>query len=249
MTERPLDESLLEARFSPLRAAASGEWRDVERRARRARRLRATLLAAAALAATVAIVPASGLSGRIVDLIWSPSAPPEVQDSFAATDAMREKLFAAAAEAGATLRDSFSPVIADQGRGIFAIETADGSLYLWAAPTADGRECWLLQAGADASTGRPRGFQSCDERGESRPLRPEIFWTAERPSVTIVIVRVYDDSITRVEVESASAPPTMLQVVAGYALGTIPKGDRATAFIGHAADGTEVARVAVPPGP
>jgi hypothetical protein len=146
------------------------------------------------------------------------------------------------------LHDSFSPVMAEQARGIFAIETVDGPLYLWSAPTADGRECWMVQAGADVATGRPRGLQSCDSADESAPMRPEIWWTAERPTVTILNIRAYDTSITRVEVKTVNAPPTALPVVAGYALGTIAKGDRPTVFIGRNADGEEVARVDLPSG-
>ena len=66
--------------------------------------------------------------------------------------------------------------------------------------------------------------------------------TTDRPSVWIVHARVSDKTITKVEVEVAGAPDVSLQVVAGYAFGTVPRSGRIVALVGRNAQGEEVAR-------
>jgi hypothetical protein len=73
-------------------------------------------------------------------------------------------------------------------------------------------------------------------------MNPEPWWIAERPSVEIVHVRVYDDAIARVEVELDGAPAVSLPLVAGHAFGTVPKKERILAIVGRDTDGEEVAR-------
>lgn len=136
-------------------------------------------------------------------------------------------------------------VLPDEVRGVAAIESEDGPIYLWAAPTEDGRQCWLIQDGAEIRTGRPYGFGSCDDTERSPALVPATMWTIERPSVEIVHVRVHDDSVKRVDVSVSGAPDISLDVVSGHALGTIPKGARVEAIAGRNADGDVVARVAL----
>lgn len=207
-------------------------------------RRRAVLMAvaAAALLGVLLVTPAFGLGGRVLDLIQGPAAPPEVKTSFAANDTLRERLFAHAEAAGEALHDRFSHVVAGEARGVAAIESADGPIYLWVAPTEDGRQCWLIQTGAEPATGRPYGGGSCDGTGDPSSIRPEVSWTAERPSVEIVHARVYDDAITRVDVEVERAPGVSLEVVAGHAIGTVPKEARIVAFVGRNAAGDEVTR-------
>jgi hypothetical protein len=229
-------------RILPTYSDESGDWSAVVRRARPPRR-RVALVAIAAGGAALLAAPGLGLGGRLLDLLERPSAPPEVQSYFAADDAMRQQLFAHAAEAGSALHDRFSPVIADEARGVFAIASPDGPIYLWAAPTEDGRQCSLIQEGADVATGRPHGAGFCDDPEPRAAIAPATFWTAERPSVWIVHARVYDDAVTRVDVEVAGAADLSLPVVAGHALGTVPKDATVEAFVGRDADGAVVARV------
>lgn len=200
-------------------------------------------IASAALLGVLLVTPAFGIGGRFLDLIQGTPAPPEVQTHFATSDTLRMNLFAFAEEAGHELHDRFSPVVASEARGLFAIESADGPIYLWAAPTEDGRQCWLIQTGAAPATGRPYGGGSCDGTEEKSAIRPSFGWTAERPSVRIAHARVYDDSITRVDVEFEDAPALVLPVVAGHALGTVANEPRpVVAFVGRDTDGEEVAR-------
>jgi hypothetical protein len=217
------------------------DWLAVRRRARRPRR-RAAIAAVAAAIATLLVVPALGVSGRLLDLIEGTPAPPQVQTSFAANDAMRQKLFANAAAAGHQLQGRYSSVDAAQARGVAAIESPDGPIYLWAAPTADGGQCWLIQAGADPETGRPYGFGSCDETSKHRTIVPDLFWTAERPNIKIVHARVYESAITRIDVEAEGAETLTLPVVSGHALGTVPKDAQVQAYVGRNATGDVVSR-------
>jgi hypothetical protein len=201
------------------------------------------------LIGAVIATPARGVGERIVDLVWSPSAPPEVQDSFASNNESRKKLFAFAEESGGVLHDRFSAVIASQARGIFAIDAPGGPIYLWAAPTEDGRECWLIQAGVEPATKRPFGLGGCDVPEPRQALNPtSIWWDAERPDIKILSARTYDDAIVQVDVELDGAAPLNLPVIAGYALGTVPKEQHVLAFIGRDADGEEVARYTMPNG-
>jgi hypothetical protein len=124
-----------------------------------------------------------------------------------------------------------------RARGVFAIESPDGPIYLWSAPTEDGRRCSLIQTDAEAASGQ----LSCD--GAADPvLKVGMHALTERPSVWIVHARVSDETITRVEVEVDGAPDVVLPVFGGYAFGTVPKSGRIVALVGRNAQGQEVAR-------
>jgi hypothetical protein len=217
-------------------ALDDSDWRDVERRARRPRR---RLAVAAVLAATLAIlvIPPFSVGGRLLDLIEGKPAPRAVQSYFAADNALRQRLLAYERTAGHELDHRYSDVVPTEARGVAAIESPDGPIYLWAAPTQDGRQCWLIQAGADPTTSRPYGFGSCDDASPASPLLWERYWTQERPTVQIVHARVYDNSITRVVFDADGSQPLSLRVVSGHALGTVPLNTRITAVRGVTADG------------
>jgi hypothetical protein len=242
MIDIPDEHPLPEHAFGQQRDLLSAHVARLRTRSRPRPRRTLVAVAAAALVGAFLVTPASGLGERLLDLIQGTPAPPEVQTHFASSNATREKLFARAEEAGARLHDRFSPVIAAEARGVFALDTADGPIYLWAAPTEDGRQCWLIQAGAEFTTGRPYGFGSCDGTRHESGIRPETVWTAERPSVEIVHVRVFDDAITRVDVELEGMPTVALPVAAGHALGVVAKDERVVALVGRNEEAEEVTR-------
>jgi hypothetical protein len=235
--EFPFPPAALDRQRSLLRAHV-----EAARQPQAKRRGAFALGAATALLGVLLAVPPFGLGVRLFDLFARPPAPPEVKTYFAASDALREALIAHAQAAGHRLHDRFSRVLADEARGVAAIESAEGPIYLWAAPTEDGRQCWLIQAGAEVATGRPYGFGSCDELEPAGAMRPDLLWTDERPSVRIVHVRVFDQSIERVDVELDGSARTSLPVVAGHALGTVAREARVLALVGRNADGDEVTR-------
>jgi hypothetical protein len=240
-------DDLLEQHFSRItNPVDDSDWLAVRRRARRPLR-RGVLIAAVAAAATLLVAPAFGIGGRVLDLIKGDPAPPAVQTSFAESDAGRRHLFAFAAAAGQELHDRFSPTVPEEARGVAAIQTADGPIYLWVAPTEDGRQCWLIQTGTAA--GRPSGVGSCDGIDRSGSIRPNgPGWTIQRPSVLTFHVRVYNDAITRVQLELEGAAELSLPVVSGHALGTIPKQDsaRLQSVVGLNADGDVIERWTTP---
>jgi hypothetical protein len=224
---------LLEQQFLTLRNPDNdSDWLDVRRRARRPWK-RVALVVVVAAAAVLVVAPAFGIGGRALDLIRGDPAPPDVQTYFAASNTLRERMFAQAADAGIELHDRFSRVIPNEARGVIALETPDGPIYLWAAPTEDGRQCWI---------GPVDGSCDGDRTGSLRPEGPG--WTIERPSVLIFHVRVYDEAITRVQLELEGANELSLPVVSGHALGTIPKQEHVVlqSVIGRNDDGDVVAR-------
>jgi hypothetical protein len=229
---------LLEQHFSLERNPNNdSDWLDVRRRARRPWR-RAALVAAVAVAAALLVAPAFGLGGRALDLIRGDPAPPEVQTYFAESNTLRERMIAQAAAAGVDLHDRFPRTIPSEARGVIALETPDGPIYLWAAPTEDGRQCWI---------GPIDG--SCDPIEHLGPIQPEgPGWTERRPSVLVFHVRVYDEAITRVQLELEGANELSLPVVSGHALGTIPKQEhvRLRSVAGLNADGEVIAEWTAP---
>jgi hypothetical protein len=240
---------LLEQHFSQLtNPVDDSDWRAIRRRARRPGR-RVTLAAAAVVAAGLLVAPALGIGDRVLDLIRGEPAPRPVQESFAASNEFREQVLANPARARQGLAERFPRVIADQARGVAALDTVDGPIYLWVAPTEAGLHCWLIQTGEQPGTGRPHGHGSCDD-GEHPfgPLRPGgPGWDFQRPNVKFLHVRVYDEEITRVDVELDGAAPMSLRVVSGHVLATVPLETRSLdVVVGRNAGGEEVARYTRP---
>jgi len=222
-TANPLDDS---------------DWLAVVRRARRPHR-RLLLVAAALVAAALVTAPAFG----VFDLLSGPPAPPPVQKLFADNNAIQERLLAEALSATKAIRDRMLSGPVGEARGVAAIESPDGPIYLWAAPRLDGRgQCWLIQAGGDPVTSRPYGYESCDGSNWSNGMVTDTFWTAERPNIQILHARVYDDSIAQVEVDLRDAKPVYLQVASGHALGTVPKDVHVDGYVGLNSHGDPVAR-------
>ncbi len=235
---------LLEQQFSPLKNPIDdSDWLAVRRRAWRPWR-RAALVAVVAATAALLVAPAFGIGGRVLDLIQGRPAPPAVQTMFAGENEARQQHFAHAAAAGAAMHDRFSAVIPGEARGVASIETPDGPIHLWVAPTEDGRQCWMIQTSEDPVTGRPYGGGSCDGIDQTGAIRPEgPMWTIERPNILTMHVRVYDDTIKRVQLEFEGAPGMSLPVVSGHALGTMPKQSPVNplSVVGLNADGEVVA--------
>lgn len=240
MTEIPKEFPLPKEAFERQRALVSAQVSE-QRRRTRSRRRRAMIgaVASAVLLGVLLVTPAFGIRGELLDLVQGQPAPSEVKSYFASNDKQRVRMFAFAEKAGAALHDQFSPVLADEARGVFAIESPDGPIFLWAAPTEDGRQCWLLQATSET----PGGVGSCDGTDEERSLRPETLWSENRPSVVIVHARIYDDAITRVDAVLDGAREVSLAVAAGHALGTVSKDEKIAAVVGRNADGQELVRV------
>jgi hypothetical protein len=210
-------------------------------RFRARRRACVALVAAAALLGALLVSPV-GIGGRLAKLLDGTPAPPLVRTYFADSNVTFRKMFEYAAAAGHELQDHYAAVIPEEARGVFAIQAIGGPIYLWAAPTEDGRQCWLIQAGADVSSGQPRGLLSCEALNHPEGIVPDTFWTDERPDVNIVHVRVYDESVVTVDVNVENGHDLSLPVASGHALGTIPRPARVDGLVARNADGDAVDR-------
>jgi hypothetical protein len=203
---------------------------------RRQARRRVTVAAAAVvvLAALVA-APALGLGSRLAELFEGTPAPPPVQELFTASDEMQQRFI----EAG--LQDRYSRVVVEEARGVSSIETPDGPVRLWTAPTEDGRQCSLIELDV-APSGRVLGHARCDSLG-AEGMSPSWLWAEVRSSVRVAHVRVYDEEIVRVDLHLVDGGVVQLPVVAGHAFGVVDRSARLDDFVGRNADGDEVARI------
>jgi hypothetical protein len=236
----------------------SRDWDDVldraghraeQHRSRRRRRALVVAIAIAMLVGGLLVTPALGIGTRLLDLVQGTPAPPEVQTFFATSDAYTE-VARDPDEVGQALQDLPPvpvPVIASEARLAFAIDTPDGPIHIWTAPTRDGRQCGLIQWGdllpngqlpltgiAWGGQGKPvdgpvNGMAGChgtDLRGPGPGPGQMQIVGVPLESVSLVEVRFDDPAITRIEVELQDAPPVSLPVVAVgkdfMAAGTIP---------------------------
>jgi hypothetical protein len=243
----PLDLILRQSR--PVPPVPSGETvararaaaLDVASRFRRARRIRVGLVLAATGLCGLLISPV-GIGGELGKLLSGTPAPAPIQESFAGLDNMRASMFAYAAAAGHELHDRYSKVIADAAVHVTSIGTVDGPVDLWAAPTEDGRQCWLIQTGTRKVSGQPSGLSTCEGREPVQPIAFDSFWTDELPDVAIVHVRLYEDRIVQVDLTVERGQDRSLPVTEGHALGWIPHAARVVGAVGRDVDGEVVAR-------
>jgi len=141
MTEAYLDE-LLDGLVPP--PVVRADWADVLGRARRTRRGYAIV---GAFAAALVMVPtAVALGGRIAGWFEGRPAPPAVRQDFVQFNAAMQRMSAYLAKSGFARKTP--QAIAARAHGVLALRTADGPVYLWAAPRRGGGSCWLLQLGS-----------------------------------------------------------------------------------------------------
>ena len=105
-------------------------WQDVLERARRSRR---RYLAAATAVAALVLAPASWAIAKSFE---GTPAPPSVKSDFRFSNQMRAKI-------AKTLGRKQPKAIASKAHGVIQVQTADGPIDLWAAPTTDGGTCYL----------------------------------------------------------------------------------------------------------
>jgi len=237
--------------------AASRDWDDVLERAghaegtrqsRRGRRHLVVALAITILAGVLLATPALGIGTRVLDLVQGTPAPPEVQTFFATSKAYMD--VASDPDAVAKVLNGLVqvPVIATEARLAFALDTSDGPIHIWTAPTTDGRQCELIQWGDPLANGQlpltgiawggqdkpvdgpVNGMAGCDGTDLGGPGHgPGQLKIVGVPLEKASLVRVWfdDPTITRIEVDLQDAPSVLLPVVAVgkglMAAGTIPK--------------------------
>ena len=209
MTEAYLDE-LLDGLVPP--PVVGADWDDVLRRARRTRRRYAV---AAACAAVLIVVPtAFAFGGRLADWFHGKPAPAGIREDFVKFNADMQRMAAFTAKSGFVRKAP--QVIASRAHGVLALRTADGPVYLWAAPRRGGGVCWLLQLGSLSGA-------SCDETWPpDRRLSFSTMGALTYPSEQFVFGRALGGAAS-VVVNLSDGETTKLPVVEGLFMGAFPK--------------------------
>ena len=213
MTEAYLDD-LLDGLVPP--PVVRADWADVLGRARRTRRRYALV---AAFAATLVIVPtALAFGGRLANWFHGKPAPASIRQNFVEFNADMQKMAAAAAKSG-FVRKAPQAIVA-RAHGVLALRTADGPVYLWAAPRRGGGICWLVQLVAAKGRG---GLSTCDEAWPvHQRLTFETFGTIVYPSEQFIFGRALGGAAS-VVVDLSNGEKTKLPVVEGLFVGAFPK--------------------------
>jgi hypothetical protein len=219
-------DGLLAARFAATYDRYDdSDWSDVmqRRQPRRMNRARVLLVAVAVVAVTVPAAIAFG--GAIRDLFFGAPAPPVIKHAFAEHNQlgrlMRKWQRAHGLKVGLP---GLPQVETAKAHGVLAVKTRDGLLYLWAAPTADGRQCWFVNfASEQINRKRAAGEGSCDERTPPpTKMQWSYGWSAAHPALQVLSGRLYVTAAV-VLVDTGAANPRRLPVVDRYFLGAFPR--------------------------
>lgn len=223
-------------------ATARRALRNAIQASRRRRITRPRVLAGVAIlaAAVVTVASASGLGERLLDFVAGEPAPPPVQRQF---DLMtRRSSVVAWLE-----QDPRSRAIASKARGVLAIQTSVGPVYLWVAPTRGGGFCHLIDI--EASTrpdGSPGGGGGCsplapptDEPFVSGPAQGETL--TPRGRLRLLEGRV-GPKVASVEVRFVTGDTATLRPVDGFFLRELTGDEDPVAVIARDENGTELAR-------
>jgi hypothetical protein len=193
------------------------DWADVLRRARRTRRRYA--LAVAFAVALVVVPTAFAFGGRLADWFHGKPAPASIRQDFVRFNADMQQGAIAAARAG--LVQKAPQAIASRAHGVLALRTADGPVYLWAAPRRGGGICWLVQLAP--VKGPPFSNSSCDGMWPpDRRLTFETFGDLVYPSEQFIFGRAVGGAVS-VVVDLSNGETTKLPVVEGLFMGAFPK--------------------------
>jgi hypothetical protein len=231
MSEARIDD-LLDELVAPFGARADG-WDDVLSRARRTRRRYAVI---AATAAALLLVPtAVALRGEITGLFQGTPAPPAVSTSFEAHNRIADM----ATQQG--FGEKFPHADVSKAHGVLEVQSPDGPVDLWAAPSDQGGRCWWVDFANDPEGPDGKyGFGGCDVPGSAPEIDPALVWVEPHPTLQTLWGRVYVPA-DRVVVELDDGSSRELPVVEGGFLDSLDRGarlERVTAFAGD----EEVAR-------
>jgi hypothetical protein len=206
------------------------DWADVLRRATEARPRRRKALFVAVAVAAILVPTAIAFRGAIHDLFFGTPAPPVIKRTFAAQNEMQAlvRKWAATHHQGPV---AFMPQVdPSEAHGVISLKTSDGPLFLWAAPTRGGNECWFIGF-AREMIGHPRayGTGSCDD---TKPPPQNITWSTSwsrtEPTLTVLSGRTYVQNAVAVLAEIGQAKPLRLPLVDRYFLAVLPRRTKVT---------------------
>jgi hypothetical protein len=203
------------------------------------------LIACAVLAAAGATAAsASGLAARLIDVIDAEPAPARVHGEIDLQTRRKAVVpwFQELPESGA---------IASKARGVLAIETSVGPVYLWAAPTRRGGFCHLIDIEANTlPDGSPNLAGAC---GPQRPRSDRPFVAGPVHSSTFTArgdLRLLHGRVSRavasVHVRFAHGGVATIRPANGFFLRELAHDEEPTIVIARDASGTELGRRPLP---
>jgi hypothetical protein len=214
------------------RVAATGDldddqdWRDVVRKVRPNRTRRRAVLVLIALA--VVVVPtAISFGADLRGLFFGKPAPAPVKQTFADGNAMRQQMARFLKQQKRTEHGQIPPKVDPTlAHGVVAVHTRYGFLYLWAAPAADGRQCWLVGFAQNQHGRRATGGGSCD--GTEPPASKIVWsygWSISEPALDVLNGHLYVDA-RAVKVSFPGREPKLVPVTHRFFLAAFPRATR-----------------------
>ena len=159
------------------------------------------------------VVPtAVALGGRIAGWFEGKPAPPAVRQDFVQFNAAMT-MSAYLARSGFARKTP--QAVAARAHGVLALRTADGPVYLWAAPRRGGGSCWLLQLGSLTNA-------ACDQTWPSSERLTFDTFGGTLISGQFIYGRALGGA-ARVVVDLSDGERTTLPVAEGLFMGAIPK--------------------------
>jgi hypothetical protein len=205
---------------------------------------RGFLTACAVLAAVGAAAAASGLAGRLIDSDAGEPAPAPVrrQPDLASRRPLVIPWFRQQPE---------SRAIAARARGVLAIDTSVGPVYVWVAPTRGGGSCRMIDIEANTlPDGSPNLSGTCSPRPArsdgpflSGPVDGATF--VSRGDLRLLHGRVGAE-VASVELRFDGGGTAMLRPVEGFFLRELRPGEEPVAVVAHDASGRELGRRPMP---
>jgi hypothetical protein len=237
-------DGVLAARFAatydPL---DTSDWADVFRRAAGTRSQHRKALFVAIAVSVILVPTAIAFRGAIHDLFFGTPAPPVIKRTFATQNKMQalfHKWFVTHHRAAVQLMPLVDPSKAD---GVIALKTTDGLLFLWAAPTRNGQQCWFIAFARDM-VGHPRayGSGSCEQ---AKPPPGNIDWgtgwSRAEPTLTVLSGRIYVTNAVAVLANVGRSKPVRLPLVDRYFLAVFPNRTKVSSVVAVDRDGHVVA--------
>jgi hypothetical protein len=226
------DGRAMESARSALRRAV-----DASRR-RRWTRPRILVAVAVVAAGGTTAAAASGLGGRVIDFVAGEPAPPPVQRQL---DLMsRHKSVVPWFRANPKSR-----AVASKARGVLAIDTSVGPVYLWVAPTRGGGRCYLIDIVANSlPDGSPNGGGGCDPG--PRPAKPAVLvgqgGTRTPNGMFTFLHGTVAANVASVQVRFSSGKSAELEPAEGFILRELSEGEDPVLVIAHDEHGKELGR-------
>ena len=207
-------------------------WHEVLGLARRSQR---RYIAVVAVVATLGLVPATWAA---VNAFEGTPAPQSIVQNFVRWNAEAPNLAFVNPKTGFARHVPRADTT--KTHGVLQLDTSDGPLDLWAAPTSVGNgTCWFVGWESDVAAERALGHGTCTQ-GDDPAIDPETWGDASHPSYTVLDGSV-TGSETTLHVTLTDGRTTTLPVVEHLFLGALPPGSELASIAGRDASGNVVA--------